>query len=353
MAALIVSGLTVLALWGDGMPIDFIPPRSPAREIPIAVIGDSGSHSYQDHITFPTGSRERGGRWRPRTFQWTEVLAQLRGNEIDLGPWITWGRPGLVELGRELIGLTVGRAPKKEDFLYNFSNSGAACKNIMGTRWGQRYRQAPRLVALMNRQPDQWRRGVVVIAIGTNDWYGLLDLQSRDPLAPELQRVMAFCKEQISAAITLIHSSHPSTRVLVVGLGNAADDPINFDRFHNAAAMHNIRTALGSANDALRQIAAQDPKRIAYADYHAWFMEHWGERGPHGEPTYKSLELPGGIHITNTAGDEPGNALLSDLHGGLLFNGLWAQFLIGRLHHAFEMPLTPITDDEVVGLAAR
>jgi hypothetical protein len=352
MATAIVVGVGVLMLWRDGLPAGGIPRSTPAGVVPIAVIGDSGSHSYQDHISFPADSRERGGRLRARTFQWTEVLQQLRSKEIDLGPWVTWGRPGLVALGREWIGLQGGRSPEKEDFLYNFANSGASCKNIMGTNWGQRYRQVPRLVALMNQEPELWRRGVVVIAIGSNDWSALLDLQARDPTAPKLSEVIRFCKDQITAAIDLIHASHPSTRVLIVGVGNEADDPMNADRFRGAAATENLKIALDRMNGELRQITQAEPKRIAFLDYNAWFVAHWGERGPNGEPDYKTVILGPTIRITNTAGDEPSNALLGDHHAGLLFNALWAQTLVQRLRDAFGLPLTPIGDDEIRGLVS-
>lgn len=352
MATAVVLGVGALAFWPDGLPAGGIPRSTPAGIVPIAVIGDSGSHSYQDHITFPADGWERGGPFRARTFQWTEVLQQLRGKEIDFGPWITWGRPGIVALAREWIGLEGGRSPKKEDFLYNFANSGASCKNIMGTRWGQRYRQAPRLVALMDREPELWRRGVVVFAIGANDWSALLDLQARDPSAPELGEAIRFCKDQITAAIDLIHASHPSTRVLIMGIGNEADDPMNADRFRSATATENIRIALNRMNDALLQIVQADPKRIAFFDYDAWFISHWGQRGPNGEPDYKTVVLGPGIRITNTAGDEPSNALLEDHHAGLLSNALLAQMLLQRLRDAFGLPLTPISNDEIRSLVS-
>lgn len=352
LATALLLGVGALVFWDDGLPVGGIPQSTPAGVVPIAVIGDSGSHSYQDHISFPAGSRERGGPLRSRTFQWTEVLQQLRGKEIDFGPWVTWGRPGLVALAREWIGLQGGRSPRKEDYLYNFANSGASCKNIMGTRWGQRYRQVPRLLALMDREPELWRRGLVVFAIGANDWGALLELQARDPSAPELGEAIRFCKDQITAAIDLIHASHPSTRILIVGIGNEADDPINADRFRSAADTANLRIALDRMNGELRRIAQADPKRIAFLDYQAWFVAHWGERGPNGEPDYKVVVLGPTIRIANTAGDEPSNALLSDHHAGLLFNALWAQALAQRLRDAFGLPLTPISDDEIRGLVS-
>ena len=114
--------LGTLALWGDGLPDGTATQPGPPGSVPIAVLGDSISHSYQDGIGFPPGSPDRGGARRAQTFQWTEVLARLRGAELDLGPWVTWGRPGTVAWARELIGLPAGRAPKKQDYLYNFAN---------------------------------------------------------------------------------------------------------------------------------------------------------------------------------------------------------------------------------------
>ena len=174
---------------------------------------------------------------------------------------------------REWLGLRGGRAPKKEDYLYNFANSGAACRNLMGGR----FRQAPRLVALMDEEPERWMHGVVVIRIGLNNWGGLLDLQARDPSAPELRAATAYCAGEIGAAVALIHASHPSTRILLVGIGNEADDPANFDRWQSAAETANIGTALDGFNAAIRRLADGDP-RLAYFDDLAWFQARWGSR---------------------------------------------------------------------------
>ncbi|MEJ7747317.1 MAG: hypothetical protein WKF61_11365, partial [Luteimonas sp.] len=123
----ISATLLTIALWGDGLRPDPGEGNSSAA-IPLAVLGDSNSHSYQDQISFPADSKERGGARRPQTFQWTEVLARMRGHELDLGAWVTWGRPGFVARAREWVRLPGGRAPKKQDYRYNFANSGAACK---------------------------------------------------------------------------------------------------------------------------------------------------------------------------------------------------------------------------------
>lgn len=313
-----------------------------ADAIPLAVIGDSNSQSYQDPRWFPASSPERGGPNRTRTFQWTEVLARLRGDEVDLGPWVRWGRPGVIARARELIGLRGGRAPEKDDYLYNFANSGASCKNIMDGR----FRQAPRLVQLMDEEPERWKRGVVLIRIGLNDWGGLLDLQVNDPAGPESRAATAFCVNKIGAAIALIHASHPSTRILVSGIGNEADDPANFDRWRTAKATANIRAALDGFNGALLRLTTGDP-RLAFFDELPGFEAKWGSRDPDGVPAYKTVSIGEKLRVTNTAGDGPQNVLLADHHAGLVVNTIVAQALLLRMREAFDLPLTPISDDEV------
>jgi len=341
-------GAGAVAAWRDDAPSQAVAaPSTAANAIPLAVLGDSTSHSYQDRTAFPPGTRERGGTFHASTFQWTEVLARLRGNELDLGPWVQWGQPGWFAFAREFIGLPASRAPRKEDYLYNFANSGASCKNLMGDQFGQRFRQAPRLVTLMNQEPERWRRGVVVIYIGANNWSGWLDLQSRDPAAPELRRTIDYCTQQIRAAIDLIHASHPSTRILLVGLVNQADDPENFDKFRSAAATANIKKALAGANAELRKIADADPQRISFADIDDWFVQRWGQRGSAGEPAYKTVTIGPRLRVTNSGGDEPNHTVLRDGHWGVAANAIWAQSFVARLREGFGLALTPISDEEV------
>ncbi|MGJ7510877.1 SGNH/GDSL hydrolase family protein [Variovorax sp. GT1P44] len=332
-----------LTIWSDGMGSTPKNPRPPSASIPIAVLGDSNSQSYQDYNWFPATSNERGGLRRAHTFQWTEVLARLRGQELDLGPWVRWGRAGVVARAREWLGLRGGRAPRKEDYLYNFANSGAACKNLMGGR----FRQGPRLVELMNEDPERWSRGVVVIRIGANNWGGQLDMQANDPSAPEVLQTLAFCTGEIRKAVELIHASHPTTRILLVGIANEADDPANFNRWRSARDTANIRAALLKFNSAIREIAAGNP-RMAFFDDLGWFESRFGSRDASGEPAYRTFAVGPKLRITNAAGDEPGNLFLGDHHLGVVVNALWTQSLIAYLKDAFGLPLTPISDEELL-----
>jgi len=186
----------------------------------------------------------------------------------------------------------------------------------------------------------------VVIRLGLNNWSGLLDLQAGDPNARELREVTAFCAGEIGAAITLIHAAHPSTRILLVGIGDEMDDPANFERWRSAAETSNIRAALDAFNSAIRRLAADDA-RLAYFDDLAWFRRHWGSRTAEGTPDYKTVEISPALRVTNTIGDDPHNAVLEDRHPGLVWNALWAQALAARLREAFGVAVAPIDNEEL------
>ncbi|WID99323.1 SGNH/GDSL hydrolase family protein [Bosea vestrisii] len=270
IAALAAFGLAILVLWGGDVPADSSPPTT----IALAVMGDSSSHSYQDSLSFPPGSADRGGTFRARTFQWTEVLARLRGNELNPGPWVRWGQPGQVAWLRSAIGLQAGRTPRKEDYLYNFARSGASCNSLMGGAL-QRLGQVSQLVELMDHDPGRWRSGVVVIRIGNNDWSAVLDDQARDPKAPRVRAAAAHCVEQIAAAVRLIHARHPDTRILLVGVDNEMNEPGAFGKYRSAVAVANIQTAFDDFNARLRELASTDA-RLGFFDLGAGFVTFGG-----------------------------------------------------------------------------
>lgn len=338
----VMGAVLVLGAWPDSTLADGATGKSSMTAVPIAVLGDSGSQSYQDPVSFPLERGERGGALRSRTFQWTEVLDRLRGNQLDSGPWMQWGRPGVTTLGREWLGLDGARAPAKQDFLYNFANSGAGCDNLMRGR----FQQAPRLVALMNQTPERWQRGVVVIRIGQNDWGAQIDVEARDPMAPRLDQSISNCRGEIAAAIALIRATHPLTHILVVGVVNEADDPEHMARFRSASETQNLRVALDRFNGMLRDLTVNAPG-LAYFDDAAWFEARWGRRGTEGQWAFDAVQIGTTLRVDYAAGDDPRNALLNDHHGGLAWNTLWAQALVERLNEAFNLKLTPITDDEV------
>ncbi|MEJ7687646.1 MAG: hypothetical protein WKG52_11985 [Variovorax sp.] len=131
-----------------------------------------------------------------------------------------------------------------------------------------------------------------------------------------------------------------------MGIGNEADDPAYFDRWHSGAEAANISSALDGFNGAIRQLAIGQP-RVAFFDDAAWFRSRWGSRGANGKPAYRAVAVGASLSVTNSAGDDPRNALVSDHHPGLALNALLAQALVVRLREAFGLPLTPIGDEEL------
>ena len=316
-------------------------PGGPAP-IPLAALGDSDSHSFQDRVSFPQGSFKRGGPFRATTFQWIEILARLRGREVDPGPWGVWGTRGRIATLQEWFGLK-GRAPRKEDYRHNFAISGAGCDTLMEGM----SREAPRLLNLMDKDPLTWRRGVVVVRMGVNS-FGLfesLDLLARDSKAPPVLSEIGRCIEYIRAAVALIHSRHPATRFVLVGIFDNTHWPCYFEHWQNPQAISNISAGLDVFDQALKAMVADD-RRLAFFDDRAWFAARWGGRNEEGKPAYKVVRVGSGLEVTNTLGDHPRNAVVADGHAGTVFNFLWAQSLVALLNSAFDLRLTPIGDAE-------
>lgn len=320
-------------------------PFEATAAMPLAVLGDSNSHSYQDGLTFPPGSGARGGDFHATTLQWTEVLARLRGHEIDPGPWIDWGRSGMAAKAGTVLRLPLGRVPRKQDHLYNFAVSGAVCRHL--TEGSQR--QAQRLAALMADDPGRWRHGMVVIRIGLNDWAGLLDEQARRPDAadmPETQDTIARCTGHMAEAMRQVRAAAPGVRIVLVGVADESADPETFERWNSKVEMDNIRAALARFNDAIEKLAKSTPGTIFFDD-DAWVRKTWGSRDANGKPAYRTVPIGTALRVTNTAGDAPQHAILADHHAGVVYNTLWTQSLIEHLREGFGLPLTPITDAEV------
>ncbi|SOD50933.1 SGNH/GDSL hydrolase family protein [Pseudoxanthomonas wuyuanensis] len=346
---LLLAGIAAIAFWwwthggrtagSAGTDITGVSPP------PFAVVGDSDSHSYQDRVSFPAGSPLRGGAYRDSTLQWTEVLARLRGRELDPGQWGVYGGNGLLARAYELAG-GQARAPRKQDYRYNFAVSGAGCESLMGGR----IRQVPRLVRLMDQAPHRWREGVVLIRIGVNSFgtADSLDRLARDPADGAVQGVIAGCIRAAKASVETIHRHHPETRIVLVGIFDNSHWTKYQDRWQSPRQLANIRQGLDAFDHALAQMAQPDP-RLAFFDDRAWFAGHWGGRDAAGRPAYRSIEF-GGLRVENSAGDSPDHATLADGHAGLVWNALWAQSLVDLLNAGFGMGVTPIGQDELLAL---
>ncbi|WP_321814272.1 MULTISPECIES: SGNH/GDSL hydrolase family protein [unclassified Paraburkholderia] len=308
-----------------------------------AVLGDSDSQSYHDTLMLG-GPDMRGGPWRATTWQWTEVLARLRGEQVDLGAWGAWGTGKYRAFINEALGAPA-RTPPKDDYRYDFAVSGATCHQLLGLT----QRQAVRLADLMDTEPLAWRGGVVLIRIGINDIGGhdVMDELAHDRHAARPTALIDACVNSIGKAVALIRKRHPDTHIVLVGILSNADWSVEFDSWRSGVSIANIDAGLDRFDNGLRKLASSD-RHILFLDDRAWFRGLWGERDEHGLPNYKTVRLAPGWAITNTSGNDPHNAVLSDSHAGVVWNALWTQHLVASLNTAFGMTLKPISDDEVI-----
>lgn len=343
---LLLVGVLALCLWSmRGGPPYPAPEESITGTIPLAVLGDSDSHSYQDRISFPPGGDKRGGVYRKTTLQWTEVLARLGGQRLDLGEWGVHGTRGTVARARRWLGLE-GRSPPKEDYRYNFALSGSECSDLL-----EGYAQQTKaLVSLMDQQAAYWRNGVVVIRIGVNTFGDAVELEqmARDPRAVKAQRKIASCVRDIRQSVDALHARHPGVRIVLVGIFDNSNWVPYLDHWRNPVMLANIGRGLDAFDRALQDMARSDP-RIAFFDDRTWFADHWGTRDARGSAAYHDLVV-GDLHVRNTAGDEPHHAILADGHAGTAWNAEWARSLVELLNSRFHLGIVPITETEVIAM---
>ena len=322
------------------------PPPAPGR-VPLAVLGDSDSHAYQDRITFPEGGAERGGAQRASTLQWTEVLARLRAAEVDPGAWGEWGVRGRWATLLGWFGVD-RRSPRKQDHEFNFAWSGARCADLLeGGR-----RQAPRLAARIAEHPDAWREGIVVVRIGINDLgtREALDDFARDGNSERNRRRVDACLASIDLALRQLDDVQPELKVLLVGVLDNVDWPRRSRDHRDPEARRRIAAMLDRFDDGLRARAASSPKR-AFFDDRAFYRGLVGQRSAEGAPAYRALQVrhPDGAVAWSVAfgeGDGLGHLYLADGHAGTVLNAHWAQAFASAMKDAFDAPITPIADAE-------
>lgn len=315
--------------------------------IPLAVLGDSDNHSYGDEIWFPAGGAHRGGPYRRVTLQWTEVIERLRASEIDQGRWGTWGvHPRLARVAG-LAGVNL-RAPRKQDYEYNFAFSGAVCGQL--TDGGKA--QTPRLLRLMQRDPARWRDGIVQIRIGINTLgtRAFLERAASEGLTDDVAAEVHACADSVVASARTIRQAFPRTRIVLVGILNNSDWPPYFRYWRSPAAQQNINSVLDAFDSRLAAFAFADAG-MAFFDDRAWFARYWGGRDAAGRPAYASHVLAGRFEVRNTQGDAPLNGILEDGHAGTIANAIWARDFIDFLNEQFGLDVSPVTEAELLTLA--
>jgi hypothetical protein len=344
VAVLTVSVGLVLALNQDGRR------RGTSRSIapgcvPFGMLGDSDTAAYHDTVTFPATGPQPGGEFHAITFQWPEVLVRIRDRQVDLGEWAVWGVPRWLSMARVRDGLGLRwRGPQRQTHRHNLAWP-SFCESLTEGAW----RQAQRLVDVMDEQPGRWSEGVVVIRSGVNSFGKAkkMDVLAKNAEDPGAVALIASCVSKVREAVRLIHQSHPATRVVLVGILNNSDWPPYFDRWQSVAEQRNLNRGLDHFDAALRAMADGDP-RLAFFDDRAWFAKRWGRRSADtGMPDYRAVRIGQHLSVTNTVGDSPEHAVLDNLHAGLVWNALWVQDLVELVRTQFGLPVDAISDAEV------
>lgn len=345
-AALALTAMPAMTLGSSTLAVAAAPTAAPvaASRVPLAVLGDSDSHAYQDSLNFPAHSGDRGGAWRPTSWQWTELLARWRGHQLDLGDWGRWGASGWRQRLLTTLGQTP-RTPRKLDHGYNFAIGGRGCDSLLGPP----ERQALHLRDLIESAPQAWAGGLVVVRIGGLDLGNVqwLDAAARDPQAAEVVATLTRCQQALTRTVAMLQRAQPELRMVLVGALNEADDADQWGRWRSGPQMAHIRQALDAFDGHLRMLAEADPARRLFFDNRAWFARNWGGRDAAGQPAYRTLNLPG-LSVAPDSGDDPGHVLMQDRHFGTAANALWAQALVQQVSAQWpDMGLAPIGEAEL------
>jgi hypothetical protein len=311
---------------------------------PIAVLGDSDSAGYQDTLSFAPGSSKRGGDWRHYSLQWTEVLARLRQDQLDLGPREPVGMAGW-QARLWHAWRASPRAPRKFDHRHNFAISGAGCTALVDGAAPQ----TAALRALMAETPERWRTGIVVIRIGINDLgtRDLLDQVAAGNTTDSEQRRQS-CLNVIEGSVQQLQDAQPGLRIVLVGLFDNAHWAPQLSRWRDPTALARLDAHAERFDAGLRELAARTG--ALFFDDRQWFRQHWGSRDADGHPDYSELHI-GAWRVANTQGDAPHHASLGDGHAGTLWNALWANALIDTLNASGNHPvIAPLSEQEILSL---
>lgn len=312
--------------------------RQKSSLIPVAVLGDSDSHSYRDSYD----NLSRGGNYQTRTFNWLELWARLSADEIYPGATGVWGSHYRIARIKNLFMLK-SRSPKKLDYEYNYAVSGLGCQSLLDD-WPY---QGKWLLNELKSNPEYWRNGLVIIKIGINNIGKNTDLLNwkNTGLDAEAASAVTGCVDAITKMSDRIIAQQPGIKVAISGITRN----YNFiDEWHtplNPEDIQNIESVLSEFDSRLQRYASGSTM-IAYIDDHYWFNQTFGSKES-GDLKSK-IHFTEGIDLINASGDEPINMLLQDHHTGTLYNALWITHLITEINQQLGLTLSLPTRHDVI-----
>ena len=310
--------------------------------IPIAVLGDSDSHSYRDEYD----NKFRGGAFHSVTYNWPALWNKFRSHTITMGAFDTWGTHYRIAKIKHHLGL-VGRAPKKLDYEYNYAVSGLRCESLLQ---GWPY-QAKWLITRLKNNPEAWKNGIVVIRIGVNNLGSTKQLiqWGNTGLDDHANKVIDACISQIIEASDQILKTHPSIKIALLGMCRDCNITDTYTVWPTLTQITKRNTVLNHFDQKLMAYT-QEKDRVLFIDDVKWLIKRYGDR--HNEPIKFATTLADKVSIVSAQGDHPSNLILADYHAGTVYNGLWLNNLIAQLNQGFQLDLTPLSEDEIYSVIA-
>lgn len=298
--------------------------------VPIAVLGDSDSHSYRDSYD----NKERGGKHHANSYNWIELWSRLAKDEINPGQWGTWGSHYRIARIKNMLILK-SRSPKKLDYEYNYAVSGLSCRSLL-TEWPY---QGKWLLNEIRSNTEYWNNGIVIIKIGYNDIGKASDLKQwkKSGLSAESTALVSNCIDSIITMSNSILAVSPNVKISITGVARTYNFMDEWDESLDEKSVQNIEEVLSEFDSRLIKYTT-DQSRVAYIDDHIWFNKIFGSQ--ESNDLKSRIEFFEGIELINASGDEPINMLLADHHTGTLYNGLWINHLINEINRQFNMTLS-------------
>ena len=289
---------------------------------PIAVLGDSDSHSYRDTYD----NKSRGGEYNDYSFNWLELWERLAGDEISPGRWGVSGSPFRGARLKIILGLK-SRLPQKLDYEFNFAFSGLRCKSLLDS-WPY---QGTQLINELRSNPKFWAKGLVIIRIGINDFGnpGEILRWAEIGLNERSSKTISNCVDTITKISDSILSQASNTRIAILGMTRTYNFSGECCQKLEQAEIENIEQVLSLFDNSLKKYAS-NLSNVAFIDDHFWFNDIFGSQEL-GNLKSK-INYLGSIELINSSGDHPKNMLLADHHTGSLYNGLWLTQLISELN---------------------
>jgi hypothetical protein len=277
------------------------------------VLGDSNSDEYR-------ADDNRGGSYAATTFNWVELLVNVRG--LVFGPWGSRARP------------------RRTGYEHNWALSGSTAASMISS--GQHTGLA--------QQVASGDVSNVIIYIGVNDFSVASGEYRRiydgNIAGQALQAKIDAFVSNVTLAVTAVVSAG-SPRVVLFTVVVPALAPAMIAQFPDPARRQLVTDAIEEINTALTAMAAA--QGVAVSDFNAVAIELLSRVDANG-----FLDVGGELIDVRLRGNEPHHLQLDDGagHPGTVASGLLGNLLvIDVLNANYGLGIVPLSDREILTAA--